>query len=141
MDGLECKRCQEPDTFEVLCNDCEATVFGRTDRLIARSKRAKEKAEIVCDKLGAEALRALTGLDDEVTDLELFSAFNRQEFDGSTSSDKFFLCLQLLKLEDECEGYAELAEMSCRVPGDDNYLKGQIVGMGSKAVRQDWKHQ
>jgi ribosomal protein L37E len=143
MDGLQCKRCQEPDTFEVLCGECEAAVFGRTDRLIKRSQQAKDKAEEVCGKLGPMALKALTKLDDEVSEVELFAAFKRQEFTDSDTVLKYTLCLRLLQLEDEREGYAELAEMSARIPFDDKYLEDRIMEGIHRSFKhkQDWKNQ
>jgi hypothetical protein len=145
MDGLECRRCKQADAFDILCDECQEKVFGRTDKLIALSSQAKDRAEVICEKLGPDALRALAGLDDEVTEQELIEAFNRQPFTDATSSEKFFLCLHLLKLEDQREGYAELAEMSCSIFFDSNYIEDQICGSLSELARaearQDWKNQ
>ena len=139
---LYCKRCQEPDTFNVLCDTCEAVVYGRTDRLIARSKQAKDEAETICKKIGQETLQVLCKLDEIVTDQELVDAFNRHAFRHENPAEKYSLCLRLLKLEDEREGYAELAELSCRIPYDDKYLEDKIIDAvpGCK-FSQDWKNQ
>ena len=146
-DGLECKRCKEADTFEVLCDDCAAFVFGRTDRLIARSRQAKERAETVCKQLGPESLRAIQELDREyVTDEDLFAAFCRLPVDPENAEkhkDRFLLTLHLIKLEDEREGYAELAEMSSRVFFDDKYIETSVRAEfdSHDIARQNWQQQ
>ena len=149
-DGLECKRCKEADTFEVLCDDCAASVFGRTDRLIARSRQAKNRAETVCKQLGPESLRAIQELDREyVTDEDLFDAFCRLPVDPENAEkhkDRFFLTLHLIKLEDEREGYAELAEMSSRIFFDEAYIDKNICGLmlwqlANAQHNQNWQDQ
>ena len=143
MDGLQCKRCKSPDTFEVLCDDCQKEVFDRTDCLIERSKDSKEKAETYCTKLGETAIKILISLGDDVTEDELFGAFRRRF--GHWAPEKFSSCLQLIKLEDEREGYAELAELSCRIFFDENYLEQQILGSLAELAKaeqtQDWRNQ
>jgi len=145
MDGLECKRCKEPDTFEVFCKRCEHVVFSRTNALIARSHEAKKKAEEICEQLGEDALGTLTKLADEVTDGELYQAFRRDSISEPSCRAKYGLCIKLFKLEDERLGYAELAEMSCRVPYEDNYIEDEVCGMLSQLARaeatQDYRTQ
>jgi len=142
-DGLECKRCKQADAFEVLCGDCEATVFGRTDRLIARSRQAKEKAEAVCKQLSPESLQAILGLDpDRRTDKDLLAAVCRLPVDPK-GKNQVILTLHLIKLDDEREGYAELAEMSNRVFFDDDYMEARVRAEfdPNDIARQNWQQQ
>jgi hypothetical protein len=141
MDGLECKRCKAEMTFQVLCDDCESAVFKRTDKLVKRGYEAKKAADKICDELGADALQVLTKLDDEVTDVELYQAFRRSSLNEPQTNKQFNLCIRLLKLEDERIGYGELAEMSCKIPFDDSYLRDEIAAATNYQWLQQWKDQ
>ena len=146
-DGLECKSCQQADTFDVLCDLCQSQVFKRTDRLINRLKQAKQKSEKLCKELGPKALEVITSLDREfVTDEELVTAFNRHavnESDISECIDRFLLTVQLIKSEDEREGYAELAEISSRIFFDENYIENRVRKAFDPAdiSKQKWDQQ
>jgi len=142
-DGLECKRCKEADTFEVLCDDCAASVFGRTDRLIARSRQAKQKAESVCKQLSPESLHAIAGLaPDHRTESHILEAVCRLPADPK-KEDQVALTLHLIKLDDEREGYAELAEISSRVFFDDKYIETSVRSEFDPhdIARQNWQDQ
>lgn len=128
MDGTECKRCKEPDTFDTFCDECAGLVLDRTNRLISRARLAKHGIDDVCKLMGIESLQALIDLEGEVTDAELLETFTNVT---STIPDggkykKFLLCMRLMRFEEEREGWLELAMMSNRIPFDDDYLQAEI---------------
>ena len=125
MDGTECKRCKEPDTFDTFCDECDDLIFKRTNKLIARSRNAKNQADTVCKLLGFGSLHTLDEFKASTTDQEL-SEIASSIKDTTENHKKFLLCLRLQRFEEERDGWAELAMMSNRIPFDDDYLQAEI---------------
>ena len=96
MDGLECKRCSAPDTFDDVCDSCDEELSGRVDRLMERAKKAQEKAKALVED---------------------------ENFDP-TDVDGFIDFLGRLKME--WEGYMKLAEIQNRLWFDPQYLEREI---------------
>lgn len=148
MDGLECKRCKEPDTFEDLCEDCDAIVYARTDRLIRRSRKAKIEAEELCTQLSPEGIaffhkmledKRVGGEDGSIDPDELLAEWSRSGFDDW--QDRYRMSMRLLQLAEQYDGYSELATMSRRIPTDDNYLAGEIESTTNYKWVQRWENQ
>ena len=135
MYGLECKRCKDPDAIEELCDDCEATVFKRTKRLIDRSRLAKMKAEEICKELGFDTLKILHDMADEVDEKELFRTLAHGDYDEREICRTVLLCLRLCKQEAEREGYAELALISRVIPTNDRWLADQITAANGTSTQ------
>jgi len=125
MDGTECKRCKEPDTFDTFCDECDDLIFKRTNKLIARSRNAKNNADTVCKLLGIGSLHTFDEFKESHTDQEASEIASGIE---STPENykKFLLCSRLTQLIQERDGWAELAMMSNRIPFDDDYLQAEI---------------
>lgn len=127
MNGTECKRCKEPDTFDTFCDVCDDHIFKRTNRLIARSRNAKNQADEVCKLLGIDN-RSLEDVKEVFNDKQLAEAFAKHIdiTPGTSDYKKFLLCEKLIRCEDARDGWAELAMMSNRIPYDDDYLREEI---------------
>jgi len=50
IDGIQCKRCGEADTFDTLCSSCDKETADRVERLFDRAAAAQAKGQ----KLAAE---------------------------------------------------------------------------------------
>ena len=50
IDGIQCKRCGEADTFDTLCDTCDQETANRVERLFYRAAAAQKKGQ----KLAAE---------------------------------------------------------------------------------------
>tara|TARA_R100000808_G_C2106543_1_gene121973 strand:+ start:139 stop:462 length:324 start_codon:yes stop_codon:yes gene_type:complete len=50
IDGIQCKRCGEADTFDTLCDTCDQETADRVERLFDRAVAAQKKGQ----KLAAE---------------------------------------------------------------------------------------
>ena len=127
MDGTECKRCKEPDTFDTFCDECDDLIFKRTNKLIARSRTAFNKVEEVCKLLGIDT-RTTENINEVFSDHKTADTFAQyiELVPGSEAHEKFLLCEKLIRCEEERDGWAELAMMSNRIPFDDDYLQAEI---------------
>lgn len=143
---LECKRCKSPDAIEELCEDCDAIVYARTDRLIRRSRKAKIAMEELARDLSPEGMEFFTGVlaeqyDDDMTisDDELFQRWSESGFENWR--ERYAISIRILQASEEYNGYADLAIISRRIPTDDNYLAGEIESTTNFKWVQRWQNQ
>ena len=45
IDGIQCKRCGEADTFDTLCDTCDQETADRVERLFDRATAAQKKGQ------------------------------------------------------------------------------------------------
>jgi hypothetical protein len=132
MEGLNCKRCNSPDSIEELCESCDAIVYERTARLIQRGRDARDRASEIFVMLGVDGVTALTDLANneggiDISEENLIEAFSRYHFESGDNAKKLALCFAFCREEEARQGYAELATISRRAPTDDEWIKQEIM--------------
>tara|TARA_R100000808_G_C2153609_1_gene163995 strand:+ start:1854 stop:2201 length:348 start_codon:yes stop_codon:yes gene_type:complete len=100
MDGLECRRCKQPDVFQEVCDECDEKLQARVDKLLANAACVKYMAGVHVERW-------------------------HEEPESSPAPEQALEHIN--RLESEWSGWIELAEMQNRMWFDEAWWQKQVM--------------